>query len=147
MIPLPVIGEPFRRIAIDIVGPLPRTRRGNGFILVVSDYATHYPEAVPLRNITAPKVAEVLIDLFSRHGVPEEIPDRPRDKLHISIVRRTREDHLRHLDEALKRLEDAGLTLKLKKCTFATEDCTYLGYRIGRGGVTPENSKVYTSCI
>ena len=58
---------------MDIVGPLPRTRRGNRFILVVSDYATRYPEAVPLRNITAPKVAEVLIDLFSRHGVPEEI--------------------------------------------------------------------------
>ena len=49
----------------------------------------------------------------------------------------TWDDHLRHLDEALKRLEDAGLTLKLKKCTFATEDCTYLGYRIGRGGVKP----------
>ena len=73
MIPLPVIGEPFRRIAMDIVGPLPQTRRGNHFILVVSDYATRYPEAVPLSNITAPKVAKVLMDLFSRHGVPEEI--------------------------------------------------------------------------
>ena len=58
---------------MDIVGPLPRTRRGNRFIVVVSDYTTRYPAAVPLRNITAPKVAEVLIDLFSRHGVPEEI--------------------------------------------------------------------------
>ena len=60
----------------------------------------------------------------------------------IIIHSDTWEDHLRHLDEALKRLEDAGLTLKLKKCSFATEDCTYLGYRIGRGGVKPENSKV-----
>ena len=60
----------------------------------------------------------------------------------IIIHSDTWEDHLRHLDEALKRLEDAGLTLKLKKCTFATEDCTYLGYRIGRGGVKLENSKV-----
>ena len=58
---------------MDIVGPLPRTRRGNHFILVISDYATRYPEAIPLRSITAPKVAEVLVDLFSRHGVPEEI--------------------------------------------------------------------------
>ena len=40
MIPLPVIGEPFKRIALDIVGPLPRTRKGNHFILVLSDYAT-----------------------------------------------------------------------------------------------------------
>ena len=74
MIPLPVvIGEPFRRIAMEIVGPLPHTRRGNRFILVISDYATCYPKVVPLRSITAPKVAEVLVDLFSRHGVHEEI--------------------------------------------------------------------------
>ncbi len=73
MIPLPVIGEPFKRIAMDIVGPLPRTGRGNRFILVVSDYATRYPEAIPLRNITAPKIAEVLVELFSRYGIPEEI--------------------------------------------------------------------------
>ena len=54
----------------------------------------------------------------------------------------TWEDHVEHLDALLKRLDDAGLTLKLAKCTFATNDCTYLGYRIGGGGVKPEDSKV-----
>uniref|UniRef100_A0A1X7U952 Reverse transcriptase n=1 Tax=Amphimedon queenslandica TaxID=400682 RepID=A0A1X7U952_AMPQE len=73
MIPLPIIGEPFKRIAMDIVGLLPRTSRGNRFILVINDYATRYPEAFPLRNITAKKVAEVLIELFARYGIPEEI--------------------------------------------------------------------------
>ena len=73
MTPLPVIGEPFRRIAMDIVGPLSRTSRGNRFILVVSYYATRYPEAVPLRTISASKIAEVLIDIFARQGIPEEI--------------------------------------------------------------------------
>lgn len=73
LIPLPVIGEPFRRIAMDIVGPLPKTRRGNRYILVLSDYATRYPEAIPLRSITAGRVAEALIDIFARHGIPEEI--------------------------------------------------------------------------
>ena len=58
---------------MDIVGPLPRTGRGNRFILVVSDYATRYPEAVPLRTISASKIAEVLIDIFARQGIPEEI--------------------------------------------------------------------------
>ena len=46
LVPLLIIGDPFRRIAMDVVGPLPRTRRGNRFILVVSDYATCYPEGV-----------------------------------------------------------------------------------------------------
>lgn len=71
--PLPIIGEPFRRIAMEVVGPLPRTSKGNRFILVISDYATRYPEAIPLRSVTAHKVAEVLNDLFARHGIPEQI--------------------------------------------------------------------------
>ena len=32
---------------MEIVGPLPRSRSGKRFILVVCDYTTHYPEAVP----------------------------------------------------------------------------------------------------
>ena len=50
---------------MDIVGPLPRTQRGNHFILVISDYATQYPEAIPLKGVTAAKVADVLIGVFS----------------------------------------------------------------------------------
>ena len=40
MMPLPVIAEPFDRIAMDIVGPLPRSRAGHRYVLVVCDYAT-----------------------------------------------------------------------------------------------------------
>ena len=40
MIPCLWLENPFKRIAMDIVGPLPRTRKGNRFILAVSDYAT-----------------------------------------------------------------------------------------------------------
>uniref|UniRef100_A0A3B3VDD9 Gypsy retrotransposon integrase-like protein 1 n=1 Tax=Poecilia latipinna TaxID=48699 RepID=A0A3B3VDD9_9TELE len=51
--PLPIIDVPFSRIGMDIVGPLERTQAGNRFILVVCDYSTRYPEAFPLRDITA----------------------------------------------------------------------------------------------
>ena len=73
LIPLPVITEPFRRIAMDTVGPLPRSRLGNRFILVICDYATRYPEAIPLRSIDAVHIAEELIKVFARLGIPEEI--------------------------------------------------------------------------
>ncbi|XP_071944659.1 uncharacterized protein [Antedon mediterranea] len=73
MIPLPIISEPFRRIAMDIVGPLARSKTGNKYVLVICDYATRYPEAIPLRSIEAPKIADELIKLFSRVGVPTEI--------------------------------------------------------------------------
>ena len=73
LIPLPIVGEAFRRIAMDIVGPLPRSRAGNRYVLVVCDYATRYPEAVPLRSIEAERIAEELIQIFSRVGIPREI--------------------------------------------------------------------------
>uniref|UniRef100_A0A3Q2DC58 Gypsy retrotransposon integrase-like protein 1 n=1 Tax=Cyprinodon variegatus TaxID=28743 RepID=A0A3Q2DC58_CYPVA len=70
---LPIIGVPFHRIGMDIVGPLERTRSGHRFILVVCDYATRYPEAFPLRKITAVAVARALLQLISRVGIPQEI--------------------------------------------------------------------------
>ena len=70
---MPIIEEPFKRIAMDIVGPLERSRSGNKYILVICDYATRYPEAIPLRSIEAKKIADELIKLFSKVGIPQEI--------------------------------------------------------------------------
>ena len=71
--PLPCIDIPFSRIAMDIVGPLERTQSGFKYILVVCDYATRYPEAFPLRKISARPIAQALLQLFSRVGIPKEI--------------------------------------------------------------------------
>ncbi|KAL2081694.1 hypothetical protein ACEWY4_023547 [Coilia grayii] len=71
--PLPIIDTPFTRIGMDIVGPLDRSKRGNRYILVMCDYATRYPEAFPLKNIKARQVANCLVQLFTRVGVPREI--------------------------------------------------------------------------
>ena len=73
LIPLPIMDEPFKRIAMDIVGPLPRSSSGKRYILVICDYATRYPEAIALRTIDTPMVAEELVKFFARMGVPEEI--------------------------------------------------------------------------
>ena len=73
MISMPVIELPFQRIAMDIVGPLPRTQRGNRFILTVCDYATRYPEAIAMPSTEAPRVARELVKLFSHVGIPDEI--------------------------------------------------------------------------
>ena len=71
---MPIIAEPFQRIAVDIVGPLqPITERGNRYILTIIDYATRYPEAVALPGIETERVAEALVDVFSRVGVPREM--------------------------------------------------------------------------
>ena len=70
---MPIIGKPFERIAMDIVGPLPKTSNGYQYILVISDYATRFPEAYPLRRFTAVSVADKVMDLFARVGVANEI--------------------------------------------------------------------------
>ena len=73
LVMMPIIGKPFERMAMDIVGPLLKTTSGHQYILVISDYATRFPEAYPLRRCTAVSVADKLTDLFSRVGVPNEI--------------------------------------------------------------------------
>ena len=73
LIPLPVMKVPFQRIGMDVEGPLPRSRTGNRFLLVVVDYATRYPEALPLWTVDAEQVAEVLMGFFSSVGTPVEI--------------------------------------------------------------------------
>ena len=58
---VPVIGTPFDRVAIDLVGPLrPVSEQGHRFVLTLVDVATRYPEAVPLRDISSESVAEAL---------------------------------------------------------------------------------------
>ena len=41
--------------------------------MTLVDFSTRYPEAVPLKNIDTETVAEALVDIFSRLGVPEEV--------------------------------------------------------------------------
>ena len=73
MISMPLIEQPFQRIPMDVVGPLPRTQGGNRFILTICDYATIYPEAFALPSVEVPRVAKELIKLFSHVGIPDEI--------------------------------------------------------------------------
>ncbi|XP_069108215.1 uncharacterized protein, partial [Argopecten irradians] len=71
---MPLIDTPFQRVAIDLVGPLqPVTDRGNRYILTIVDYATRYPEAVALKGIETERVAEALVDVYSRVGIPREV--------------------------------------------------------------------------
>ena len=70
----PIIDVPFKRVAVDPVEPMsPPSESGYRDILTLVDYATRYPEAVPLKNIDMVSVAEALLDIYSRVGVPEEV--------------------------------------------------------------------------
>ncbi|KAL5479133.1 hypothetical protein EMCRGX_G022617 [Ephydatia muelleri] len=66
--------RPLQRVAMDIMGPLPETSRGNKYILVIADYFTTWSEAYPIPNMEAITVAKCLVNEFiCRFGVPEQL--------------------------------------------------------------------------
>ena len=71
--PIPAVGEPFERVIVDCVGPFPRSKSGHTFLLTIMCAATRFPEAIPLRNITAPSVVKALVKFFSVFGLPKII--------------------------------------------------------------------------
>ena len=71
--PIPAFEEPFSRVIIDCVGPLPKTKAGHQYLLTIMCASTRFPEAVPLRNIKAPNVVKALTKFFTLFGLPKSI--------------------------------------------------------------------------
>ena len=51
----------------------------------------------------------------------------------VIIYSRSFEQHLVDVEAVMERLEQAGLTCKLKKCDFGVQQCEFLGHVIGVG--------------
>ena len=67
-------GAPMQKCHMDILGPLPKTKRGNVYILVIVDQFTKWVEAIPLPDQTAEQVARAAVEnFFVRMGCPMEI--------------------------------------------------------------------------
>jgi hypothetical protein len=71
--PIPAFDQPFARLIIDCVGPLPRTRSGNNYLLTMMCSSTRFPEAVPLRKINSQSIVKALVKFFTVFGIPKEI--------------------------------------------------------------------------
>jgi len=64
-------GAPFQRVAFDVIGPLPITKFGKRFILVMVDYYTKWAEAYDLADHTAITVAQTIVTRWvSLYGTP-----------------------------------------------------------------------------
>ena len=84
---MPLIDTPFKRVAVDIVGPIePRSDKKSRYILTMIDYATRYPEAVALPSIETERVAEALIAMFSRVGIPSEMLMEHESRVTIEVM-------------------------------------------------------------
>ena len=71
--PIPAFDEPFSRIIIDCVGPLPKTKSGNEYLLTIMCASTRFPEAIPLRNIKTKTIVKALVKFFTFVGLPKSV--------------------------------------------------------------------------
>ena len=71
--PIPAVGEPFSQVLIDCVGPLPKSKSGNQYLLTIMCASTRFPEAIPLRNIKAKTIIKPLIKFFTLVGLPKTV--------------------------------------------------------------------------
>ncbi|CAF1050235.1 unnamed protein product [Didymodactylos carnosus] len=124
-----VVQSPWHTIGVDLTGPLPKTPRGNAYILVVVDYFTKWVEFFPLGTIKSRNIAQLLHDeVICRHGIPVKIvsdngaqfvADVFRETLKIMGIRH-RTTALYHPQSNLS--ERVNRTLKLMLAIFAEHD-------------------------
>jgi len=72
--PIQVPSAKFWHVHVDLVGPLPTARDGYSYLLTVVDRTTRWPEAFPLRGITATECADTFAaGWIARYGVPHTV--------------------------------------------------------------------------
>jgi hypothetical protein len=93
--------EPFSRLSLDTIGPLPESTEGYRFILVVIDCFTRIIELYPCRTPEADEAAHHLVDFLSRYGLPDQIlSDRGTqfvNSIFTTLVQRIDSEHVRSL--------------------------------------------------
>ena len=68
-----VLSEPFEVLAFDLVGPFPKAKNGYRFVLTAICMGSKWPEAIPLKAQTARAVANGMLEIFSRTGIPLQL--------------------------------------------------------------------------
>lgn len=66
LVSLPIVGAPFKQVAMDLEGPLLKSNIGYWYIIVHQDKATLFPGAILLRNTTTCTIAAELVKVFAR---------------------------------------------------------------------------------
>jgi ribosome-interacting GTPase 1 len=60
----------------------------------------------------------------------------------ILIFLGEKEEHVQHVSKVLKKLQEADIKLKLKKCKFHVQETEFLGYWISTEGIHMDQNKV-----
>jgi hypothetical protein len=68
------VGAPMEPVALDLIGPLPLSHKGNKYVLIVSDYFTKWAEGYPIPDMETTTIVDNFVTNFvCRFGVPRQI--------------------------------------------------------------------------
>lgn len=109
---IPYPSHPFEALGIDVLGPLPTTKRGNKYIVVITDYHTRWPIAFAMKNQKASTIATLLVEqVFCQHGFPATLlSDRGSNFLSELVGAVLRVFHVKKLNTSSYHPQTNGLT-------------------------------------
>ena len=84
------VGRPWQMVAVDIL-EVPLSSCNNRYLLVIQDYFTKWPEAIPLPDQTAPRITAELVKFFSRFGLPDVLHSDQGRNFESTLLRETLE--------------------------------------------------------
>ena len=118
-----IVGAPWERMAIDILGPLPRSEDGNRYLMVVEDYFTKWTEAIPISNAEATITAnlERIVTIF---GVPLSIHSDQGSKVfkvmcHVLGIHKTLTTQFRPKSDGM--VEKSNSTIETMPSAFVSK--------------------------
>ena len=149
--PLPLIGETLDRLVgaerftkLDLRNAYHRIRirEGDEWKTAFRTRYGHFEYLVmPFGLTNAPATFQAYINESLRGLLDKTCQAYMDDIIVYSFPGESHEDRVR---EVLERLEKASLFVNLSKCEFSTEEVNFLGYRVGRAGVSIDPDRVRT---
>src|SRR5581483_3147436 len=81
------VTQPFGKVEINIVGPLPKTAKNSQYIVTAMDYLTKWPEARAILDATAKLVANFFYeDIICRYSCSQELVSDNRSAFISQVV-------------------------------------------------------------
>src|SRR6218665_1700170 len=88
LLEFPIISEVFDTLVTDVLGPItPKSSLEKQYILIIVEQVTHWPEFIPLSNVTAKCVAKAFVYVFSRTSIPRVIKSDNGTHLNNQLIR------------------------------------------------------------
>jgi len=109
--------EPWETIGIDFLGPIKMTKRGNRYVLVVTDHFTKWVEVIATPTCEASEVVNILLDqIIARYGAPKRIlSDQGSSFLNQALQILTKRIGMEHAFTTAYRPQTNGITERFNK--------------------------------